>query len=123
MKTLPPGFEKVTYKDVEMMRDPSGMLWELNPTKRCNHYDALDFVKDTDFILPSKYDFFRLLGYFDSDDAFFEIFPWKDKSIWSSSAVPGDSLYAFDFNGRNGYIGNVPRYHDDGLVARCAGRR
>ena len=120
---LPKGFIKLKIGGENWIVDPSGMRWEENPINNMNHEDALSYAKSTKTQIPSKYDFHRLLGYFNSDKEFFSVFKkWKNKAIWSSSVVPGYSYDAYYFSGRSGnfYYGyrNVYYY----LVVRCAGR-
>ena len=114
MINLPKEFTIETIDNQEFIKDPSGMLWELNPTTELmTYFKGLDFAASKNMKLPTKYDFFRLLGYFNNDDDFKKSLPmFADKYTWSQSVFPY-STYAYGLNGHNGYVDYYSRgyYH------------
>ena len=93
--------------------------------------DAVDYCKNIGAELPSREDFVRLREYMGAkagtNDGYApQVLPnltdakGNSNYFWSSSSVhPDYSIFAYDFNGRSGYIDNFYRDNANDNSVRC----
>lgn len=100
---------KESWKDLT-----SGLLWADKEEGRFTHYAAIEKFKDT---LPTKKEWEQA-----EEHGVRDILPNIHHSFCSASVHPGNSNFAFGFDGNYGYIDSFFRDYYGSLSVRCVGR-